>query len=122
MTECYCDYEPATVYIKRQRKARKRHRCYECRRWIEPGETYENLFAVWDGDAKTVKTCSHCVAFVEYIDAHVPCFCYAHGNIIEDGLETLREYAHECPGLWAGGVRLYVAAKRIGQEQRRIGA
>ncbi len=118
MDECYCDYgDPPRVYSLRQRVARKRHKCEECNRLIEPGETYEYVFGVWDYP-ETIKTCSHCVALRQYVDAHVPCFCWMHGNLIDDALETLREYAHECPGLFTGGARFYIQAKRIRRSQK----
>jgi hypothetical protein len=48
----------------------------------------------------------------EWVKAHVPCFCWAHGNIIEDAIETARNYAHEAPGLLFGAYRRQVAIMR----------
>lgn len=44
------------------RKARKRHKCGECERFIEPGENYERVVGKWDGEISTYLTCEHCVA------------------------------------------------------------
>jgi len=40
--------------------ARKRHKCCECRGWIEPGEKYHRFSGIWDGEAGTFKTCDDC--------------------------------------------------------------
>lgn len=41
-------------------KARKLHRCCECYGAINPGDTYEKVFVVQDGDASNFKTCQKC--------------------------------------------------------------
>lgn len=56
--------------------ARKPHACEECRRTIEPGETYERTAAVWEGDFITCVACAHCAA----------------ARVICDGLD---QYFHE---------------------------
>lgn len=43
-----------------QRKARKEHRCDECGRTIEPGETYRYWTTLFEGDISTDKMCAHC--------------------------------------------------------------
>lgn len=117
---CYCDYDSySTIYEATIVKAaRKEHECYECRRRILPGESYESVFAVTDGEASTTKTCSHCLALREWVKAHVPCFCWAHGNVMEDAIETARGYAHEAPGLLFGAYRRQVAIRRAREAQR----
>ena len=40
--------------------ARKKHRCYECFQDIQPGEKYEYVSGIWDGDPQTYKTCLDC--------------------------------------------------------------
>jgi hypothetical protein len=42
-------------------KARKAHRCYECRRTITAGSYYESVVGKWDGDFLTFKTCLDCM-------------------------------------------------------------
>lgn len=112
MDACYCDYDAPEFYHQENRKAKKEHRCSECARAIEPGETYEHVRGKWNGDVDTFKTCPRCLALKEWVRAHVPCFCWAHGNIIEDAIETARGYAHEAPGLLFGAYRRKVAIKR----------
>lgn len=110
--DCFCDYDPAEVYERCDRKARKQHLCDECRRKINPGEKYENVFGVWEGRADTFKTCSHCLDLRRWTEAHVPCVCWSHGNLIEDCADTIDRYAHECPGLKFGFLRKRVAIIR----------
>lgn len=42
------------------RTARKCHTCTECRTTIQPGDVYEFVSGVWDGQASTFKTCTLC--------------------------------------------------------------
>ncbi len=107
MGACYCDGLPSVIRVA-TRKARKPHKCGECGRLIQPGETYEHVWGVWDGRPDTFKTCSGCVGLRDYVTTHVPCFCWQYEHMLEDATETLREYAHEVPGLWFGGARLLV--------------
>jgi hypothetical protein len=46
----------------RYRKARKPHRCEECRRMIAPGEDYARIAGATDGRAWSVAMCSRCEA------------------------------------------------------------
>jgi hypothetical protein len=115
---CYCDYEPATAYVKSWHRARKQHKCYECHRAINAGEQYEKVWAVWDGSVGVVKTCTRCLDLREYIEAHVPCFCIGHGNVNEDAIETAIAYKHEAPGLLFGAYRRLVKINR----NNRVGA
>lgn len=45
-------------------RARKKHRCVECRGDIMPGDTYENFAGMWD-DFGNYKTCPECVELRE---------------------------------------------------------
>ena len=64
--ECSCNIEVDNddggpeFYSEAWRTARKVHKCYECGRKIEPGEKYEVVSGVWDGDFETYKTCNDC--------------------------------------------------------------
>lgn len=110
--ECFCDYEMPSVHSVSTPKARKEHQCEECRRPIREGEQYERVWGVWDGDMSTFKTCQRCLNLREYVKAHVPCFCWAHGNVIEDAINTAEGWNHEAPGLLFGARRLQVKIKR----------
>lgn len=41
-------------------KARKEHKCCECRRVINKGEVYHKWSGKWDGDLLCQKTCAQC--------------------------------------------------------------
>ena len=112
---CYCDYEMPSFFHEETRKARKYHTCCECRRTIQPGERYEHVWGVWEDTPDTHKTCQHCVGLREYVRAHVPCFCWLYGNMLEDAVQTLHYYAHEVPGLWFGGARWLVRGQQLRQ-------
>lgn len=110
---CYCDYESPSVFHEETRKAIRPHKCGECGRRIQTGETYEHVWGVWGGVSSHHKTCLHCRGFREYVRAHVPCFCWEYENMLEGATETLREYAYEAPGLWFGGARLLVNINKL---------
>lgn len=112
MDACYCDYDPPEFYHQEVRRAKKEHRCSECGRSISPGESYEHVRGKWDGYVDTFKTCPRCLALKAWVQARVPCLCWAHGNIIEDAIEGAREYAHEAPGLLFGAYRRQIAIRR----------
>jgi hypothetical protein len=75
---------------------------------IKPGEQYEYVFAIWEGEASHCRTCSNCLSLREWVKAHVPCFCWAHGNVIEDAMNTANHWGFEAPGLWFGALRRQV--------------
>lgn len=53
------------AYSEKQQKARKEHKCCECRGYIQPGETYQKIWGIWDGDVGNFKTCQDCQAIRE---------------------------------------------------------
>lgn len=111
--DCFCDYEHPSIYNPTKvAAARKEHKCSECRRVIKPGESYENAFGIWEGERNTFKTCQHCLDLREWVKAHVPCFCWAHGNTREDALSTASGWSHEAPGLLFGAWRREVRIRR----------
>lgn len=103
MSDCYCDYDPASFYNREVRRARKRHRCYECSGYILPGETYEYVVGKWDY-VSSFKTCSRCVDLRTWVSNNLPCFCWAHGNMRDDAREAVFE-AHYRAGDEVKGIR-----------------
>ena len=95
---CFCDYDPADFYCATKPVARKEHRCYECGHAISPGETYERVGAKWEGIVDVFKTCSRCTALREHLKAHAPCFCWAHGNLLGDAIDTWSDIAPDAEG------------------------
>lgn len=89
---CECDFEMPDVFHQKNVKAKKFHRCDECRGWIEPGESYLNSFGIWDGSARTYKTCSDCREFADWAEEqHGDDICYAFGNMVTDIGDCLHE-------------------------------
>ena len=110
---CFCDYDNPDFYDTQSIKAAKIAQCCdECHRTISVGESYERTFVKWEGEVNVYKTCARCLAVKEWVAAHVPCFCWAHGNILNDARETVSEYWHEAPDFWFGWGRRLVAVKR----------
>ena len=112
MSECVCDWEQPDFYRSQQIRARKAHKCYECARVIYAGEHYEYTIGKWEGEVNTFKMCSHCLGLREYISAHVPCFCWLHGSMIDDAIEAAQEWSHEAPGLLFGAYRRKIHIQR----------
>lgn len=71
-----------TVLHSRQQRARLRHRCTECRRDIEPGETYIAERTIFDGDAMSHKICAHCQRVRAYLMDH--CGGWMYRGLHED--------------------------------------
>lgn len=63
------DDEDWAVYSEGARRARKAHKCVECRRVIEPGETYRIAEGLFDRTWYTHKTCAHCDAASRWLEA-----------------------------------------------------
>lgn len=120
MDACYCDYEPAEWSRISTPKARKQYRCYECGAFIAPSDRHEYVAGKWEGEVSSYRTCSDCVSLRQYIQAHIPCFCWAYGNLFSDALDALREYVHEVPGMAMESGRLIVALQRRNREARRL--
>lgn len=87
MNECYCDDGDRPIFYRKRdvQRARAVHTCLECNRAILPGESYEQVHAMWDRHEgpRTVHTCAWCMYLREWIEAHVPCFCFMHGGLHE---------------------------------------
>lgn len=58
--EGYCEF----IHIE-DRKARKPHKCCECRKQILPGEKYEHARGKYEGDMWTADTCLICREIAE---------------------------------------------------------
>jgi len=108
--DCYCDYTPASVYWPSRPIARKPHRCEECGREIRRGERYERVRGIWDGHPDTFCTCVYCLAIRDLIEARAKCWCWEHGNMIEQAMDWLRD--DDTPGIHMAAGRLIIEAKR----------
>jgi len=57
------DYDSGPSCFKEQdRKARKPHKCHECRRVIQVGEVYRYESGVWDGRPEQFHICLDCLS------------------------------------------------------------
>lgn len=111
MSDCYCDYDPAEVYVATTPIARQPHSCNECGGVIAKGEKYERVFGVWCGSASTCKTCQRCIDLRQFVTDHIQCFCWAHHNLHADARECAEQWSHEAPGLRFGTLRRMVIAR-----------
>jgi hypothetical protein len=115
--DCFCDYNVPEFYIKEIRRARKEHKCYECRGRILPGEKYEYVRGKWEGEMDSFKTCQHCVDLKTWTNNNVPCLCWAHGNIQDDCREAIEDACYRAPnetvGLRFGFLRRVVKRDKI---------
>lgn len=75
--------ELPTVYGCDKPKARKAHRCCDCRGSINVGETYHRHHGIWDGRASTFKVCADCEALRAEVDKgeRDPESCTAFGEL-----------------------------------------
>lgn len=121
--DCTCDYDRAEVYNLTTPKARKRYHCEECNGFIEPGEQYENVFGKWEGYVSTLRTCERCCDIRQWVKNNVPCFCWAHGSMIDDAREAVQEAADRAPketiGLRFGLLRRLAKRDRFNAERRK---
>jgi hypothetical protein len=81
------------VLANEHRKARKPHVCCECRRKIQPGETYWHYRGTWDGDPVAKNTCDLCEQLREDVMAGWDSNDRADGFIFG----SLWEYCEEEP-------------------------
>lgn len=119
--DCVCDYDPPSFYHQEIRKARKPHKCNECGTPILPGERYEHVRAKWDY-VDNLDTCERCLDIRQWVKNNVPCFCWAHGNMIEDAKEAVEEAHFRAPsetvGLRFGFLRRIALRDRVKAKRR----
>ncbi len=70
---CTCEegQEPS-VYVERERRARKPHVCEECSNPILIGERYLRISGVWDGMGQDFATCLSCRDIRQALAAATP--------------------------------------------------
>lgn len=76
------DADPVTMLRDEDQRARKLHRCNECRRIIIPGEVYRCEVFVFEGKRSTHKTCPHCMVLREWLQYE--CSGFIFGAVVED--------------------------------------
>lgn len=105
---CMVDYSEAVVILSETMPtARKAHQCGECRREIQPGEQYEKMTGIWEGEMETYKTCAHCVSARDWLQQ--VCNGWVYGSVGED----LYEHFLEGYGIWLARAWLNIKRKWI---------
>jgi hypothetical protein len=121
--DCTCDYDPPDVYWSKMVRAKKPYRCYECSAPIAVGERHEYAFGVIYGDSYQPRTCADCTDIRRFVQNNIPCWCWAHGNMLEDAHNIIREAyaqaADEVRGVAFGFGRLLVKQRRKRAEMMR---
>ena len=114
MDYCHCDYTMPEFCNIVTRKARKAHKCFECRATINPGETYEYTSGKWDGEVDDFRTCALCAELREWARISVPCFCWGYGHLHENVRDMVEEVYRGVPGF------ILEWGRRIIKIQRRL--
>ena len=83
------DYDPPDVFRVNDRTAAKQHRCIECGRTIEPGETYRYAVGLSEGWWWKAKQCAQCAQASRWLSVVCSGFLY------EDVLHELEDHVHE---------------------------
>jgi hypothetical protein len=80
-----------------ERKARKQHKCIECRGVIPVGEAYHYYSGAWEGKGFSVKRCNDCdsiyhryVSESNCMDDERPAFSELSRNLFESDLMALQ--------------------------------
>lgn len=75
----YCNYDGPEAFSINYPRARKKHRCCECREIIPAGVEYERVWGIWWGNMDTFKTCMICVEIRRDYGG-----CAAYGHLREE--------------------------------------
>ena len=119
MSFCSCDYElPEFCSVTQVKRARKRHKCWECGAYILPGTPYEYVSGKWDGDLNWHRTCPLCQELREWATISVPCFCFAYGNLHDDVNDMVDATRHKVPGFYFEYGRRMIRIKRARKASR----
>lgn len=63
--------EMPSAYVCDKPKARKEHRCCECRGFIRVGENYVKHHGIWDGSPAAYKVCEDCESLRAEVDKDI---------------------------------------------------
>lgn len=83
--ECICEPIDAddicNVWSITWQKARKEHSCCECQDVIAPGQRYQRIFAMFDGEITVYKTCEFCANEFKRIEDKWRDRCFVKGDL-----------------------------------------
>ena len=80
---CECDLDSPAIFEQVARKASKQHKCCECKRLIEPAETYIVTSGLWEGKWSHYKHCSECELLANKFMKETEC-CYSLGSLYSE--------------------------------------
>lgn len=86
------DAESALMLASETRKARKQHKCDECGRVIQVGETYLHERGIHECEPFTNRTCGHCKVARDWLQGQ------CGGWVFTQVEEELREHWYEDTG------------------------
>jgi hypothetical protein len=92
------DGDQSEFWVESSPKARKAHKCCECRESIQPGERYQRVVGKWDGRLETYRFC-------------VPCWEIS-GEFSEDG-RVFGAVWDEFEQNWHAGANLQACLNRV---------
>ncbi|MDE2024883.1 MAG: hypothetical protein KGJ07_00140 [Patescibacteria group bacterium] len=113
---CNYDYDAPRVYSDSVRKARKTHKCSECFRLINIGESYKYIFGIYGKDTSQFKTCSHCSEAQSWL--FFTCGSFLHGDLQKEIHEHATESMNKTEKFML--YRLYLGIKK--QWRRKNGS
>ena len=89
VSDCTCiggyDGAEASIYRSVTLKARKPHKCCECKRTIQDKDNYERVTGLWDGSWSTYRFCAAC----SEISQRLSCDGRLFGSLWDDIQEYL---------------------------------
>jgi len=93
-----CDYPEC--FESNIRKAKKVHKCCECKKDIIPGEKYEDFHGIWNGEANNYRSCIKCRNLrwgIQYIE---DCDEMAFGQLYEYLESITSSYKKKVTDYW----------------------
>ena len=98
---CSCDFDNSADFLDvTHPKARKPHRCYECRAPIAIGEVYERVSGKWEGGVESFTFCLTCEAWTRAFMAEQQRVCGCSGWEMGHVWGAIKE--HEQEHGWGG--------------------
>lgn len=90
---CACDDDGPEWSRENMVKAKKHHRCSECRDAIAPGSLHLYTVGKWGGDICQFRTCERCA---DLRDSYIAMgYCYTYGSLWAEHLEMLLDAPEE---------------------------
>lgn len=85
---CDCDGDLPDFMAEKTVIARKLHKCCECRRPIQVGESHRSVRGKWDGEVQTFRQCARCSRVADALYREGACLWF--GGLREELRERTR--------------------------------